>query len=47
MIAEVAISIRRRSTRSATTPPTSAAAMVGMEEAAPRYPSWSGEPLSS
>ena len=35
MIVEVAMSIRRRSTRSATTPPTRAAAMVGMEEAAP------------
>ena len=47
MIEEVAMSIPRRSTRSAMTPPTRAAAMVGMEEAAPRYPSWSGEPLNS
>ena len=47
MIEEVAISIRRRSTRSAMTPPTRAAAMVGIDEAAPRNPRWSGEPLSS
>ena len=48
MIEEVAMSIRHRSTRSAMTPPTSAAAMVGIEEAAaPRYPRWRGEPLSS
>ena len=47
MIEEVAISIRRRSTRSAMTPPTRATAMVGIDEAAPRNPRWSGEPLSS
>ena len=44
---EVAMSIRRRSTRSATTPPASDAMMVGIEDAAPRNPSWSGDPLSS
>ena len=38
MLAEVTMIIRRRSTRSAMTPPTRAAAMVGIEEAAPRNP---------
>ena len=47
MMREVAMSIRRRSTRSATTPPASDATIVGIEEAAPRNPSWRGDPLSS
>ena len=44
---DVAMSIARRSTRSATTPPASDAMMVGIEDAAPRNPSWRADPLNS
>ena len=47
MVVDVTMISLRRSTLSAMTPPASAAAMVGMEEAAPRNPSCRGDPLSS
>ena len=47
MVMEVAMSSRRRSTRSAMTPPTRVAAMVGIEVAAPRNPSCNEDPLNS